>query len=60
MAFSNLSSVFQRQPSSRRADERATDRDDRIESKSDSRLVPEQALQGNYQRLSRGLFWKSY
>ena len=56
MAFSNLSSVFQRQPPSRRADEGATDRDDRIESQSDPRLVPEQAVQGNYQRLSRGLF----
>ena len=41
-------SPVQREPPSRRADERAADGDDRTESEGDPGLVPEQAVQGNY------------
>ena len=49
-------SCFQRQPPSRRADEGAADRDDRTEPPSDPGLVPEQAVQGNSQNITSGIF----
>ena len=45
-------SCFQRQPPSRRVDERAADGDDRAESAGDPGLVPEQTVQGKPENIN--------